>query len=99
MSVEGRYLQKNNGMWWDAEIDTTFFMARTGQHFAYGPALRALAPYELRHLPYYYLPGQLSAEEFHYLDTLPTTHKTGLYWSTLMQDNRSLLKVNEHGST
>lgn len=89
LDVENRYRKINDGTWWQAEIDTTFFLARTGSGFDYGPALRSMAPYELRHLPYYYLPGQLTEEELYYFDNLPSTHKTGLYWSTMMQDAKT----------
>jgi hypothetical protein len=75
-----------DAQFWRGQIDCQFYMSRTGENFAYGPALRSMAPYEIRHLPYYYLPGQLTDEERWYLINLPAKHKTGLYWSTIMQD-------------
>jgi len=72
--------------WWKSSIDTAFFMARTGAGFGYGPAMRSKAPYQMRHLPYYYLPGKLNEEELFYLNNLPKVHKSGLYWSTIMAD-------------
>lgn len=97
VNVENRYRKTNNGVWWDAEIDTTFFMSRSSESFCYGPALRAMAPYEARHLPYYYLPGQLTEEELYYFEHLPATHKSGLYWSTLMSDNKTFERKDSDG--
>jgi hypothetical protein len=73
--------------WHNSAIDTAFFMARSGEHFGYDPALRAVHPYVMRHLPYYYLPETLTDEDRHYLATLPSVHKPALYWSTIMQDS------------
>lgn len=87
--IEGRFYEKRHSeQWWHAELDTTCIACRTGQHFAYGPALRAAAPYEVRHLPYYYLPGQLTREEIYYFENLPLEFKHGIYWSTLMTDSK-----------
>lgn len=85
MDVEGKFFTNSlDDRWWHAQLDTTCIACRTGQGFGYGPALRAKAPYDVRHLPYYYIPGKLTEEEVYYLDNLPDKHKHGIYWSTLM---------------
>ncbi|CAN5410678.1 hypothetical protein BH11PLA2_BH11PLA2_34660 [soil metagenome] len=93
---EGPFWQKKRGWWYEALIDTTFALYRPRPRSAanYGPALRAPAPYQVRHLPYYYVSGSLTAEDVHYIRTLPSTFKSGLYWSTLMADNPQLLGID-----
>lgn len=88
MAVEGKFFKvAHNETWWEAAIDTTCFAGRKGEGFAYEPALRAAEPYAVRHLPYYYLPGRLTAEERYYFEALPEEHKRGMYWTTLMKDS------------
>jgi hypothetical protein len=79
--------------WWEAAIDTTFAMYRTGEHFSYFPALRAPHPYQVRHLPYYHVPASLTEEDRWYIEHLPQKHKGALYFSTLQQDEKHLLGI------
>lgn len=84
---------RRNDWWYEAETDTTFALYRRGEPFRYGPSLRAPAPYRVRHMTNYYTQGTLTAEDWYYVNNLPPMHKSGLYWSTLIQDNSSLFYV------
>ncbi len=77
--------------WWKAAIDTTFAIYRFGEPFLYSPALRAAAPYHVRHLPYYHVPANLTDEDRWYIENLPAKHKGALYFSTMQQDSKHLL--------
>lgn len=95
MSVErGNQTKLLNDEWYNSAIDTTFAVYRTNAAFAYYPALRACAPYQVRHLPYYFKPGELTDEDIWYTNNLPQTFKHGLYWSTLMQDEKEKLGIS-----
>ncbi len=94
ISTEAQYRQKKrDNFWWEADVDTIFAMFRSGEPFAYRPALRTPAPYELRHLSNYYVPGKLTEEEIYYIKSVAPEHKPGIYWSTLYQDNQHLLGI------
>jgi hypothetical protein len=86
--TEGQYWKnRHDDNWWSGALDTTCFVCRNADGFHYEPALRADSPYIVRHLPYYYIPGKLTEEEIYYFENLPPTYKSGIYWSTLMQDS------------
>lgn len=50
-----------------ANVDTTFAIYRDARFYHRGPAIRMAGPYTFRHLPWYYEPGQLPADEAYYL--------------------------------
>jgi hypothetical protein len=63
---ESRYWrQRLDARWWDADIDTTFALYRSGREWTgIRPALRAARPYTARHRPWY----RIDSEESRYYE-------------------------------
>lgn len=59
------WISRLDARWWDAWVDTTFALYRTGGNFpGIRPALRADRPYTARHLPWY----RIESEEERYYE-------------------------------
>lgn len=90
LSTEGTHWEKQWSGWWVADIDTHFALCLPNIPFGYGPALRSPKPYVLRHLPFYEYRGNITEDFAEYMKHLPATYKSGMFWSTLTDDNSNL---------
>lgn len=79
-----------SSQWYRSKCDTQFAVYRSPSHFHYD-TIRAKTPYRLRHLAYYKTAMTITDEDKFYIGSLPQNIKTGLYWSTLMQDEKEKL--------
>lgn len=84
--VEAGYWTNRRGDFYDAMIDTTFALYRSGRPCVYGPGLRTDRPYTARHLPWYNTLENITEEDSYYIDHIDPSWAGNLFYSIRQRD-------------